>query len=493
MLRIRTHSTPLFALALVLSCAACATSVARDPSTNSDVAQAPHDPSPNASSDVAQDSRDHSSNTASAAEPSAQSAVPQDVVDAIAKHAVAIATLEPGHGFADLRALKESIGGARVVALGDAAPGARELFQWNRRVFELLAGDGFRVLAADVGWAESLAVDEYVLRGTGDPKAALEALRSPAWSTGEALDLVQWMRAWNADEKHRDKLRFAGLDVQATRGAYLFALDYLQRVDPESAERMGIVLAAFRQVDEKGRPRYASLDADMRNASHAAVQDTLALLEDSKEIYVKKTSEAEWALAKQAAVILSQAEEMYGAATSDEATNAREHALAENALWILKREPSGTRVAVWVANVHVNDEREPVRRMGSHLREKLARELFVIGSVFGHGAARTIDGNAKSASTAEVKLGAAPEDSVEAAFARAKVPLALLLFADLPKDGRAAQWMSVPQAMRASESNATGAQASTVRVAPSKAFDALVFIDAVTAEHSLVSAPAQSK
>jgi hypothetical protein len=44
----------------------------------------------------------------------------QPVVDWISTHAVRLQTPEAGHGFADMQALKKTIGGARIVSLGEA-------------------------------------------------------------------------------------------------------------------------------------------------------------------------------------------------------------------------------------------------------------------------------------------------------------------------------------------------------------------------------------
>src|SRR4051812_45071473 len=157
--------------ALAIATVACASS-ARDSS---------------ATSIAVQEQRDPRSSAQVTGNDYASAAAPKEVVDEIAKHAIAIATVEPGGGLADSRAMREwSVSGARVVALGEAAPGTHELFQVNRRLFELCVEEGFRVLAADVGWADALAVNDYVLRGTGDPKVALEGLRAPAWNTSEA-------------------------------------------------------------------------------------------------------------------------------------------------------------------------------------------------------------------------------------------------------------------------------------------------------------------
>jgi erythromycin esterase len=420
------------------------------------------------------------------------------VVDELARHALPLATVDPDKGFADLEPLKELIGGARIVTLGEAAPGTRELFHVNRRLVEFLVAEmDFSVLAIEANWPESRALDEYVLHGTGDPRAALAGLRAPAWNNAEALALVQWLRQWNADEKHSRKVKLQGFDMQYTRLAYQNVQDYLQKVDEESAERMGIVLAAFRQEGPDGRPRYASLGPEMKDASHSAIQDTLALLEDSKEIYLKRASAAEWQIAKESAVILSEAEEMMRTGAGMEAAGFREKSMAANIGRILAREPSGTRLVVWARDAHVRDEKEPApRRMGSYLREKFGRDDWILGSTFDQGSIPAEDGGAggkDSKAAPEIRVGPAPADSVEAALARTKLPLAIFAFARMPKDGPAAKWLDAPRAMREMDAAHTGEQGLPVQVTPARAYDGLIFVARTTSAQPLPSVEAKVK
>ena len=54
------------------------------------------------------------------------------------ENAIPFNTTEPGSGFDDLMPLKEIIGDARIVALGEATHGTREFFQMKHRMLEFL-------------------------------------------------------------------------------------------------------------------------------------------------------------------------------------------------------------------------------------------------------------------------------------------------------------------------------------------------------------------
>ena len=64
---------------------------------------------------------------------------PSPVRDWIASHAIRLTTPEAGHGFEDMQPLKQVVGNARIVALGEATHGTREFFQLKHRMVEFLA------------------------------------------------------------------------------------------------------------------------------------------------------------------------------------------------------------------------------------------------------------------------------------------------------------------------------------------------------------------
>jgi erythromycin esterase len=338
---------------------------------------------------------------------------PSEAVAAeLAQHAAKLKTIEPGSGFDDMRSMKDIVDGAHVVSLGDATSGARDASKLARRMIEYCVSElSFSVLAIEAGWAEARAANEFVLHGTGDAKSAVAALRVSAADEPELLEVVRWMRAWNEDEKHARKVELAGIDVQSTSIACRQLLDYLNRVDEESAERASLVLAAYRQSDDRGRPRYMSLSSELKGAAHTAIQEVLSLLEDSKEIYVKRSSDAEWRIAKQCAVILSQADDMLRRDDPQEARDSRERSMAENVRWILGEQPPGARIVVWTKSEHARDHRDGEHRsMGSHLREKLGAELVIVGIVSGIGLE-------KIAPVVIVDLRRLPKDSAAAKWA----------------------------------------------------------------------------
>ena len=98
-----------------------------------------------------------------AAEPTEQE------VDWIRKNAFTFKTVEAGSGFDDLAPLKELIGDAQIVSLGESTHGSREIFQMKHRLVEFLASEmDFSFFAIEASMPESYRVNGYVLEGKGE-------------------------------------------------------------------------------------------------------------------------------------------------------------------------------------------------------------------------------------------------------------------------------------------------------------------------------------
>src|SRR3954470_14494094 len=119
-------------------------------------------------------------------------------------NAIEISTVDAGTGFADLQKLKAAVGAARIVSLGEATHGTREIFQMKHRLTEFLAAElGFTIFSIEANMPEAYRLNDYVLSGKGDPKALLQGMYFWTWNTEEVLALIEWMRQFNAAGKGR--------------------------------------------------------------------------------------------------------------------------------------------------------------------------------------------------------------------------------------------------------------------------------------------------
>ncbi len=142
----------------------------------------------------------------------------------IRSHAIALHTVEAGHGFEDMRQIARVVGDSRIVALGEATHGTREFFQLKHRILEFLASQkGFTIFSIEANMPEAYRLNDFVLNGKGDPKQLLKGVYFWTWDTEEVLNMILWMREFNRSGKGR--IEFTGFDMQTPN----VAMDMVRR------------------------------------------------------------------------------------------------------------------------------------------------------------------------------------------------------------------------------------------------------------------------
>ena len=112
-----------------------------------------------------------------------------------------------------MQPLKKTIGDARIVSLGEATHGSREIFQLKHRMLEFLATEmGFTIFSIEANMPEAYRLNDYVLNGTGDPAQLLRGMYFWTWDTEEVLEMIRWMREFN--RSGRGRVEFTGFDMQ---------------------------------------------------------------------------------------------------------------------------------------------------------------------------------------------------------------------------------------------------------------------------------------
>lgn len=404
---------------------------------------------------------------------------PREVVDWIRSNAIPLRTVEAGHGFSDMEPLAAVVGKARVVSLGEATHGTREFFQLKHRMLEfLVARMGFTVFGIEATMPEGFDVNDYVLTGRGDPAKALSGLYFWTWDTKEVLDLIRWMRAWNADPAHQKKVKFYGFDMQFAPRAVKKTIEYLRKVDPAEAARVDETLAPI--ANPFVSQRLGRSPAAQRAPIDSTVAQLLNRFDERRAEYQGRSSPGAWALARQHARILSQWMAMIG----PDGGAVRDRAMAENIRWILDQEGPDSKMVVWAHNAHVSTA-EPgaaANGMGSYLRAALGREMVVFGFSFDRGGFQAIDGGRPGGGLRSFEVGPAPEGCLDQTLALAGLKTAAIDLRRVPDKGPVAEWFSRRHKTRsigATFADSLAGQYYGSIVAP-RHFDAILFIDATT-------------
>jgi erythromycin esterase len=217
-------------------------------------------------------------------------------------------------------ALSRLIGKADIVVLGEALHGSREPLEVRNALFKhLVKTMGFTAIAIESGIVEGFTANDYV---QGSPGTAQEAASRGITFGLNALpqqaELLEWMRAYNADPGNGRKIAFYGMDVSVPASteqpqALDLALAYLGSVDAARAAALQQRIAPHRDfltIDRRGGgdKDYTRLPQPARDAVTAAIADLLTELATHEGAYGAATGAATFDRGYRLAVAAQQAD-----------------------------------------------------------------------------------------------------------------------------------------------------------------------------------------
>lgn len=392
-------------------------------------------------------------------------------------HAIPLRTADPGSGVEDLQRLRALIGDARVVALGEATHGTHEFFRLKHRLLEYLVTEmGFNVFAMEAGFPQSNRVNDFIRGGAGDTKTQLRALGYWTWNTGEVLDLLGWLRRYNASSPAGSRVAFHGFDANygSAAPATENLLLYLDRVEPALEADLRAQLDGAGQGQQGAPAAEGSLPRDV-------LADLDRRFERDREVWIATAGAAAWSLARRNLHVLRQIDTL----ASGPPGASREQAMAENVEWILDHEGPAAKVVLWAHNSHValDPGVRGVPSLGQRLRGRLGQRFVSVGFSFDRGAflAAAGDGGIR-----RFELGPAPPASVDGALASAGLPLFAVDLRALPRESAAGRWLRSPHPARGIGAVYREGSPGLRSCAAAIAYDVLVFVDRTTAAESLV-------
>ncbi|MCD9143477.1 erythromycin esterase family protein [Streptomyces albireticuli] len=324
-----------------------------------------------------------------------------DPIPSLTSAAHPLRTTEPTGPTADLRPLGRMIGGAKVVGLGEATHSSHEFFANKHRVLRYLVEEkGFTAFALEANWSSGLRIDDYVVHGKGDIRKIMREEFQDAyrlWNTREYLDLIEWMRTYNA--QHARKIHFVGNDA-AYAGPEPFdrVADYVRAHHPALLPRLTELYRAQRPVPGVGvgdaMQGLLKRPLAERRAMAADARTALDLLAGQRADGDRR----EFELALQHARAISQVAGMYAFDFGDpkgvaDGMRYRDEVMAANTAWWHER--TGAKVLLSAHNAHVSyvsdDPGSYPRMQGAFLRDRLGRGYVNVRLTFDRGAFNALD------------------------------------------------------------------------------------------------------
>lgn len=347
----------------------------------------------------------------------------------------------------DYDPLMKLIGNARLVLIGEASHGTHEFYRERAQITKrLIKEKGFTAVAVEADWPDAYRVNRYV-RGLGTDTDGVEALsgfkRFPSWMwrNADVLDFVGWLRTYNDDlPPAATKVGFYGLDLYSLHTSMEAVLDYLDRIDPEAAQRARARYACF---DHFGKDEqaygYATGLGISESCEDEVVGQLLELYQNSAEYAWRdgRFTPDEHFFAMQNARLVMNAERYYrsmfrGRISSWNLRDAHMVETLESLLVFLRTQDSHSKIVVWEHNSHLGDARatrmgqEGEWNVGQLVRERHAGDARLIGFTTYQGTVTAASNWDQPAERKRVRP--ALDGSYEALFHEVDIPRFLLTF-----------------------------------------------------------------
>lgn len=286
------------------------------------------------------------------------------------------ATDDPDHGNQDLGFVKQMVGDAHLVALGEGTHGTAEFFRMKHRLVRYLAQElGFTVFAIEASMPECERLNDYVLTGVGDPAELVAGMYFWTWKTEEVLALVRWMRHFNEQGGH---LEFHGFDMQHPAWSMKEVQDLVAAQAPDLLLPVATAYAELRGLikgSKGGQP------IDVSDQLISQITDVRVQLAARQEALAAAVGARAAAWAVQYARLVEQYAEMTRGGGSD-----RDRCMAENVDWLQAQAAPGTKLILWAHNGHVaRDGYGGFPSMGTLLGQGHGNDLVVFGFCFHAG------------------------------------------------------------------------------------------------------------
>ena len=342
----------------------------------------------------------------------------------------------------DYDPLMQMIGDASLVLIGEASHGTHEFYRERAQITKrLIREKGFAAVAVEADWPDAYRVNRYV-RGIGSDADAVEALTSfkrfPAWMwrNADALDFIGWLRTYNDDlPASAPKVGFYGLDLYSLHASMAAVLDYLERIDPDAAQRARTRYACFDHFGKDEQAYGYATGLGLADSCEKEVVNQLVEMHRRAAEYARRDGRIaadEYFYASQNARLVLNAERYYRSMFRGRATswNLRDRHMVETLESLRNFLGAEAKVVVWAHNSHLGDARATGMgqsgelNVGQLVRELHKRDAVLVGFTTHHGtvtAASNWDGPAE-----RKRVRPALGNSYEALFHEIEFPRFLL-------------------------------------------------------------------
>lgn len=283
---------------------------------------------------------------------------------------------------AELDALVERIGDARVVLIGEATHGTSEFYRMRAKITqELVSRKGFNIVGIEGDWPDAMHVHRYISGREAVSSKHKPFARFPTWMwrNSEVVQFLEWLREHNSQQEDpRSRAGFYGLDLYSLFSSIEQVIAYLERIDKRAAEVARLRYGCLSPWEnEPSRYGLAALTDRYRSCEQEVVSILTDMLQRRIE-YQQEDGERYFDVVQNARVVAG-AEQYYRAMYYGRADswNLRDTHMFETLLSLLSFRGKGSKAVVWAHNSHVGNARATeMGARGEHNIGQLCRGEF---------------------------------------------------------------------------------------------------------------------
>lgn len=297
----------------------------------------------------------------------------------------------------DLNPLLARIGDARLVLMGEASHGSAEFYDMRIRIAkELIEKKGFNIIAVEADWPDAARIHHFVRNIAVDPLLESQPFtRFPTWmwANRSILDFTYWLKTHNDSVTEANKqVGFYGLDLYSLGASIEAVLNYLNSVDPATAEvarlRYGCLSPWSADPALYGQLVLTRQYRKCEEGVIATLQDML-----KKRLEYSEADGERYFNASQNALLVANAERYYRTMyyAEQNSWNQRDQHMFSTLESVLKYRGPHAKAIVWAHNSHIGDARATQMsargelNIGQLVRQKYGDAAYLIGFGTDHG------------------------------------------------------------------------------------------------------------
>lgn len=300
--------------------------------------------------------------------------------------------------------LVQQLSRVKLALLGEASHGTHEFYAERAGLSQRLVREhDFNAIVVEADWPDAWRVNRYI-RGAPDDRDAAAALsgfeRFPTWMWRNTAvrDFVEWLREHNRDRAPSRQVGFYGMDLYSLYASMRAVLDYLDRTDPEAAQRARSRYACFDHFAEDSQAYGYAASFGMKSSCEDEVIQQLREMNRRAADLLAGSTEDRAALfyAQQNARLVRNAEEYYRTMFHGRVSswNLRDSHMVET-LQALEKHLAASghapRMVVWAHNSHLGDASATEMgdigewNVGQLARDRWGADAMLVGFSTHHG------------------------------------------------------------------------------------------------------------